>query len=151
MAAIFILALPSLFEAEPASEVEPIKFGPPPVQKLADATRVPDLAATGGEPVPSVATPPSPSSIPDPALAAGGAPTQNAGAGSLRPTPDVSQSEDGGRGGATRAEDDLAGSDDDGIAEEDEEVASPPGTAAVEDEDDGGGGGDAGNDEDEDD
>lgn len=136
MAAIFILALPSLFEAEPAGEVEPIKFGPPPVQKLADATRVPDLAARGGEPVPSVATRPSLSSIPDPTLAAGGAPTQNAGAGSVRPTPDVSQSEDG---------------DDDGIAEEDEEVASPPGTAAVEDEDDGGGGDDAGNDEGEDD
>lgn len=40
LAAAFVLALPSMFKVEPADEVEPIRFGPPPVAKLAQAVRV---------------------------------------------------------------------------------------------------------------
>jgi hypothetical protein len=40
LAAAFILALPSMFKGEPADEVEPIKFGPPPVARLAQAVQV---------------------------------------------------------------------------------------------------------------
>jgi hypothetical protein len=40
LAVAFILVLPSAFSGEPASEVMPIRFGPAPVQRLADATRV---------------------------------------------------------------------------------------------------------------
>lgn len=39
----FILALPSVFEGEPANEVEPIRFGPRPILKLADARVVEEL------------------------------------------------------------------------------------------------------------
>jgi hypothetical protein len=37
VAVAFILALPTVFEGEPASQVEPIRFGPPPLQELAAA------------------------------------------------------------------------------------------------------------------
>jgi hypothetical protein len=40
LAAAFVLALPSMFKVEPADEVEPIRFGPPPMAKLAQAVRV---------------------------------------------------------------------------------------------------------------
>jgi len=40
LAVAFILALPSAFEGEPASEVMPIRFGPPPVQGLGVAREV---------------------------------------------------------------------------------------------------------------
>jgi hypothetical protein len=40
LAAAFILVLPSIFVGEPASEVEPIRFGPAPVARLGEAVRV---------------------------------------------------------------------------------------------------------------
>lgn len=70
LAAAFILALPSIFEGEPANEVEPIRFGPPPVARLGEAVRVtlpvprllePDL------PAPAFVAPTT-----DPAVASGG-------------------------------------------------------------------------------
>jgi hypothetical protein len=58
LAVAFILALPSIFVGEPADDVEPISFGPPPVARLAEAAQV-----TAPAPIPLEPGLPEPSPI----------------------------------------------------------------------------------------
>jgi hypothetical protein len=82
LAAAFILALPSIFEGEPADEVEPIRFGPPPVARVADAIRVsappPTPAAAPGRSEP---TPLAPAESPVATSTVGGSDQGPAGGG----------------------------------------------------------------------
>ena len=74
LAVAFILALPTIFKGEPADEVEPIEFGPPPVMRLADAVRADTPSPSPPAPVP----PASAAAVPDPApvVASGGGGTE---------------------------------------------------------------------------
>ena len=135
LAAAFVLALPSVFKGEPANEVEPIRLGPPPVAKLAQAVRVID---------PEPAPPPPATAIPTPTplLTTGGggdaggraaAGTQGEAAqgpgNDVRPGGDESKSQGGtGAGNGNNAEEDEdadldVGGDDGVMGDRDDEVS----------------------------
>lgn len=99
LAVAFILALPSVFEPEPANEVEPIRFGPRPVMELARAMRVEEPPPRRPEPSLPQLTPAPLSSPPPPAPVA--APSEEvtgeaAGTEFVEPPPEQSGGDDGG-------------------------------------------------------
>lgn len=152
LATVFILALPSVFKGEPADEVEPIRFGPPPVAKLAQAVQVID---------PRPAFPPPPPAIPTATqLAISGSRNEgdHAAAGSrgasargpgndLRPEGDENESQGGTSAGNRNSADEDENADLDDVDDdadvgwendvgEDEEVSEDNGDDVGEDEDD---------------
>jgi len=122
LAAAFVLALPSIFEGEPADGVEPIRFGPPPIARVGGATPVTGVTQVTApapdplEPALPAAVPVAPAAIPvapaaAPLVASGGG---NRGGGSETNPPTAEQgafAEDAEEGERPR-EDENAGGDD---------------------------------------
>lgn len=85
IAALFILALPSIFKGEPADEVEPIRFGPLPELGLSTAME----ATVNDEPAPFEPRLPSPTAVPQ------------------TPASTVASTPDGGEGATSRGSNDA--------------------------------------------
>jgi hypothetical protein len=153
LAVAFILALPSVFDGEPAGEVMPIRFGPPPVQGLGVA-RVVDASTPAPARRRARRQGSARSFVDAPSVSAeaggAGAPAQSTGAAPIPPPVrdsgadgvDDAQGTTGGRnagGGAGRGgnDDDVAVERDDDDDEEEDADGDDSGVETEgEDEDD---------------
>lgn len=148
LAVVFILALPTIFKGEPADEVEPIEFGPPPVARLAEAVR-----ATANATAPKTLVPGPPALTPSAVFSATVA---SAGDGNGGQTASAAAGQDVFAEDAQEEEEEKEEEEEEegGAADEDEPVSgggedesAGGGDDAGEDDDAGGGEGDDGGDD----
>jgi hypothetical protein len=127
LAAMFILALPSIFKGEPADEVEPIEFGPSPVTKLSGAIRVTKPPPAPAEPLHAMPIPAAVAAAEGPASSPGGV----AGEGATAPEPGTFAQSPGG-GGASGGEG-TGGANSGGAGDDAEGVPNQVGSAPLDD------------------